>query len=391
MTPRPKTVLQDAMLLEALDIMVSQRVHQLPVVDGTGALVGILSDRDLKAALPDRFRPRQQFEEALRSIRVQEVMSHEPLTVTSSTPVLNAIAVILSCQVGALPVVDQGDLVGILSKSDLLRELAAMLSEDAGARNEETSSPSIVRYGSESSFAARIFVVTPDPQARPVVTSALLDAGFAAKSFEDVSDMMMVWQLVLPDLLILDRGLGTEPNLPLLLRGGTPHLWLERKRTGYALSDPNGDVLVLPSPDEQLRHLVQRIVALGRTTRPERDRPRVLIAEDDHVIRRILTHHLGRSGYELCEAHDGREASELLTERSFDLLLLDINMPFRSGLDILRQLRRSQDRTKRVILSAAHQDETVLEAFQLGAHDFVKKPFDPEILVRRLNRLMERT
>jgi CheY-like chemotaxis protein/CBS domain-containing protein len=391
MTPRPGTVRDDAKVIEALDQMVSSRRRHVLVVDETGRLTGILADRDLKAALPDRFRPRAQFEEALRTLVVRDVMTRDPLTVAPGTPVVHAIAVMLSCRVSALPVVDDDELIGVLTQTDVLRRYAEDLS------SEEAPAPWRGPAGTlgDDDYPARVFVLSSDERCRSMLASGLSDAGFDVQSFDHLTEMMTVWHLLLPDLLIADRSLANHPNLPLLLRSELPRLWIDRLDDRFLIVDDHAVSLELPCPEDLLARAVTQVIAHSEPATapgaPAGRRPSILIAEDDHVIRRILSHHLQRSGYELFEAHDGREAASLLAERRFDLLLLDINMPFQSGLDILRQLRRDEDGTKRVILSAAHQDETVLEAFQLGAHDFVKKPFDPEVLVRRLDRLLERT
>lgn len=393
MTPSPTTIWEGTSLSDALDLMVKERFRHLPIVDEQGSLLGIVSDRDVKTALPDRTRPRSQFDEVARATMVEEIMSRDPLSVASQTPLVNAIAVMLSCRVGALPVVDDERLVGILTQTDILRRYAQDLSAPAQRPDSNVKhAPATIDIDVELS-PPRVFVLSPDHRARSLLAAPLSDAGYMMQSFDSIPEMMTVWHLVLPDLLVLDRSTESNPNLHLLLKGGTPSLWLKRSGDRIFLTDDALVDLELPCPDELLQKAVSRTIGESKWTKdlPGMSiNPKILVAEDDHVIRRILSHHLGRNGYELFEAHDGREATQLITNERFDLILLDINMPFFSGLDILRKLRASSDKTKRVILSASHRDETVMEAFQLGAHDFVKKPFNPEVLVRRLDRLLER-
>ena len=75
---------------------------------------------------------------------------------------------------------------------------------------------------------------------------------------------------------------------------------------------------------------------------------------------------------------------------SVNVVILDINMPYRSGLEVLQHLNAVGIQTPRLILSASDKDETVIEAFELGADDFVRKPFNPGILMKRLQRLLAR-
>lgn len=388
MTPNPTVVRADAPLIDALELMVRQRFRHLPVVDEAGSLVGILSDRDLKTALPDRYRPRSQFDEVVRTTRIDQVMTRDPITVGSRTPLINAIAVMLSCRVGSLPVIDEEHLVGILSQSDILRRYGEELAErecDPDGTHPGQDTPE----GFDPKSPPRVFVLSPDEQVRAVLVAPLVDLGFAVESFDTVAEMMPVWQLVLPDLLVVDERFDANPNLHLFLRTPIPVLRVRPMARGCMVAG-GGLSQSLPCADAELADFIHEAVGKPRVPDGASRPARILVAEDDHVVRKILTHHLGRHGYELAEAHDGREATELLASGSFDLLLLDINMPHTSGLEILKSLRDAKAAPKRVILTSSHQDETIMEAFSLGADDFVKKPFSPDALVRRLDRLLQK-
>lgn len=392
MTPRPRTVREDAPLITILDLMVKERLEHVPVCDDGGHLLGIVSDRDLKSALPDRTRPRAQFEDVVRRVQAGEIMTREPVTILPECPLGDAIALMLSCRVGALPVLEHGVLVGILTQTDILRRYAEDLAVQRATRDlaERTGTIDIdVELG-----PPRVFALSADQKARGLVTSPLVDAGYMVQSFESLPEMMAVWHLVLPDLLIVDKGYEANPNLRLIIRSETPVLWLESGFDRIELSGEWIETLEIPCSDALLIRALQNVVGKARMTRDlgsvPTTVPRVLIAEDDHVIRRILNHHLTRHGYELVEANDGREAQEQLDGGPFDLILLDINMPYFSGLDLLKRLKEDPRPPKRVILSASHRDETVMKAFALGADDFVKKPFNPEVLIRRLDRLLAR-
>jgi len=131
--------------------------------------------------------------------------------------------------------------------------------------------------------------------------------------------------------------------------------------------------------------------ATGRTeSSASSEGTRVLVIEDDHVTRRILCHHLERASIHVTLCEDGGSAAALLERESFDLILTDINLPKISGLGLLDTFNGRLSATKKVVMSASHRDEMILEAFRLGADDFIKKPFNPEILMCRVRRLLSR-
>lgn len=110
------TVPPSATVADALDTLNANAIRHLPVVDG-GRVVGILSDRDLRLALTDR----------PDDASVSDVMSKDPLTVPPDAPVEDAAHLLVEHSVGCLPVVDDGELVGILTASDLLRSFVELL------------------------------------------------------------------------------------------------------------------------------------------------------------------------------------------------------------------------------------------------------------------------
>lgn len=108
----------------------------------------------------------------------------------------------------------------------------------------------------------------------------------------------------------------------------------------------------------------------------------VLIIEDDKEIRIMLTTFLEQKGYEVWEAAEGLEATAKLKERQYDLILMDLMLPYISGEQLIAQLRKTS-RTPVIVLSAKTMLETRLEVLRLGADDYILKPFDlNEVLVR---------
>jgi len=121
-------------------------------------------------------------------------------------------------------------------------------------------------------------------------------------------------------------------------------------------------------------------------------RGRILIAEDEPHIRRILQTLLEMSGFEVDLRHDGTDAIEAVQgNEPYDLILLDIMMPGATGLEVLEKIRQMDERksTPVVILTAKGQDADRQAAFSLGADDFLTKPFSPKKLLARIHQIIE--
>jgi CBS domain-containing protein len=141
MTHTPITVRADASLAEAADLMVSNRVSGLPVVDSAGTVVGMITEGDLirRAELGTTGRrsgwlssflsPGRAAQEYVHThaLRVREIMTNEVLSVSPEMPLAEVVEVMESQQVKRLPVLEEGQLVGIVSRADLLRALAQLL------------------------------------------------------------------------------------------------------------------------------------------------------------------------------------------------------------------------------------------------------------------------
>ena len=116
---------------------------------------------------------------------------------------------------------------------------------------------------------------------------------------------------------------------------------------------------------------------------------KIVLAEDNSTLSLLLKFRLEKEGYELLIAKDGKEALELIEEHKPAIILTDIMMPFVSGLEVISHVRNKLNlEMPIVVFSAAGQEETVLKAFDLGANDFMGKPFSPNELVIRVKRLI---
>jgi two-component system, OmpR family, response regulator VicR len=116
---------------------------------------------------------------------------------------------------------------------------------------------------------------------------------------------------------------------------------------------------------------------------------KIVLAEDNSTLSLLLKFRLEKEGYKLLIAVDGKEAIELIEQHNPELILTDIMMPFISGLEVISHVRNKLNKqTPIIVFSAAGQEEMVLKAFNLGANDFMGKPFSPNELVIRVKRLL---
>ncbi len=124
----------------------------------------------------------------------------------------------------------------------------------------------------------------------------------------------------------------------------------------------------------------------------EKKNPRILVVEDEQAIREMLAFTLRRAEFEVLEAGDTREATEILAGTRPDLLLLDWMLPGISGVDFARRLRREEATRELpiIMLTARGEEESRLKGFAVGADDYVTKPFSNQELVARIRALLRR-
>jgi len=116
---------------------------------------------------------------------------------------------------------------------------------------------------------------------------------------------------------------------------------------------------------------------------------KILVAEDEAIMQKTIELRLRKDGHEILLAENGRQALEQIEDFCPDLIITDIMMPYASGLEIIGIVRkRPGKRTPIIILSGMGQEDIVLEAFQLGADDYITKPFSPNELSVRVKRFI---
>lgn len=117
---------------------------------------------------------------------------------------------------------------------------------------------------------------------------------------------------------------------------------------------------------------------------------KILVAEDEKDIRRLVVFTLQRAGYEILEASDGREALRLATENQPNLILLDIMMPFMNGYEVCQKLRERPELkdTPIVLLTAKAQNYEIAQGLEAGATDYLIKPFIPRELAAKVRKMI---
>ena len=124
--------------------------------------------------------------------------------------------------------------------------------------------------------------------------------------------------------------------------------------------------------------------------KPADDAPHLLLVDDDRRIRDLLSRFLSGEGYRVTTAMSASDARAKLLGLHFDLLILDVMMPGESGFDLARFIRTSSS-VPIIMLTARHEAEARIEGLQIGADDYVAKPFEPRELVLRIGNILKRT
>ncbi len=114
---------------------------------------------------------------------------------------------------------------------------------------------------------------------------------------------------------------------------------------------------------------------------------KILLLEDDLILNEIIEEFLQELGYEVTCVFDGMQASEIIYENPFDLLILDVNVPTLTGFEFLKNLRDNEITTPAIFITSLNSVEDVEEGFKSGADDYLKKPFELKELELRINNI----
>jgi len=116
---------------------------------------------------------------------------------------------------------------------------------------------------------------------------------------------------------------------------------------------------------------------------------KVLVVDDDRVLAEILAFTLQRMGLVVIQAYDGRTALHRWSEESPDLIMLDVNLPDMSGFEICRQIRAEAD-TPIILLTVRGEEDDIVHGLEIGADDYITKPYSPRQLVARVQAVLRR-
>lgn len=116
----------------------------------------------------------------------------------------------------------------------------------------------------------------------------------------------------------------------------------------------------------------------------------ILVIEDDEMILRTLEFRLKKDGYQVTAVADGKAAMEQLQEGAFELVITDLMIPYVTGLEVLSYIKSEKKELPVIVLSGADEENTIMEAFNIGADDFIAKPFSPGELSLRVKRFLNR-
>src|SRR6185295_4451607 len=130
-------------------------------------------------------------------------------------------------------------------------------------------------------------------------------------------------------------------------------------------------------------HWMNMTQAVARTDK-------ILVVDDDARIRDLLRRYLTQEGFEVILAEDGKALNRLMLRETADLIVLDLMMPGEDGLSICRRLRAANDRTPIIMLTAKGEDVDRIVGLELGADDYLGKPFNPRELLARIRAVLRR-
>jgi DNA-binding response OmpR family regulator len=118
---------------------------------------------------------------------------------------------------------------------------------------------------------------------------------------------------------------------------------------------------------------------------------KILLVEDDLILGESLVEFLEENSFNITWVKDGNEAIEITYDNMFDLYLLDVDIPFIDGFELLKSLRQSGDDTPSIFLTAKANIECLTKGFDVGADDYIKKPFDIDELLIRINTQIKKS
>ncbi len=168
--------------------------------------------------------------------------------------------------------------------------------------------------------------------------------------------------------------------------------WLKKKKNNGDVSAPA--VVVTTTTKEDKQPEKSKIGAIDGAAKVNSApfAANILIIEDDSIMLLAIRSILAKSGYNLITAKDGKEAFEKLDTEEYDVVVTDLMMPYANGLEVVSKIRNdiSKRHVSIIVCSSVGNEETITEAFRLGADDYLKKPIKAEELLMRVKSLLDR-
>lgn len=119
---------------------------------------------------------------------------------------------------------------------------------------------------------------------------------------------------------------------------------------------------------------------------------KILVAEDERMLLKTMSFFLQKKGFDVTPVFNGEDAASLIRTGTFDLIITDINMPYASGMELLHLIRNELKlSTPVIVLTSLALESTALHAFDLGASEFITKPFSLPVLAARIDGIFNRS
>ena len=270
---------------------------------------------------------------------------------------------------------------------------AAFAAVPAAAPTQEPSKPS--NREAHSHALPQLLVVDDDANIRDLICE-LFQKEARVRTAENAREALALMKKHKPDLVLLDDKLpGSISGLRLLEDiqsmpdiKAIPVVMITASRKPEevmrGLMAGAADYIIKPFDREKLVSLVQ-----GRI---RRQHSAILVADDDAAVRELLEHKFRAAGCKVVSAADGAQAWKMLQDQEFALAILDRMMPGYDGMTLLLMMRKTEKlaSTPVVFLTARHYGVDVLDGLNTGAADYIVKPFDPDEVVARCVRLLDR-
>lgn len=170
-----------------------------------------------------------------------------------------------------------------------------------------------------------------------------------------------------------------EKKEPLLILTGDESVAFKKEETEQ-----------LPAENKSLQNEINTEPALPQPVEnlSESSPKKILFAEDNLLLRKSVSHFLTEKGFIVVQAANGAEAMDEIRSHTFDLLIIDLKMPRMDGIQVINNVRNELKlSTPVIVLTASGVEKVELESFTAGANDFVSKPFSPQTLMARIQKL----